>query len=46
MNFSILDKHYKKAELNGINRKRLQERVYRYDWAIERATTQPIGTKK
>ncbi|EJR51722.1 hypothetical protein IIO_06255 [Bacillus cereus VD115] len=46
MNFIILDEHYKKAELNGINRKRLQERVYRYDWDIERATTQPLGKKK
>ncbi|AIY72788.1 TPA: hypothetical protein ACLQU7_005222 [Bacillus tropicus] len=46
MNFFILDEHYKKAELNGINRRRLQERIYRYDWDIERATTQPVGTKK
>ncbi|MCU5181543.1 hypothetical protein [Bacillus toyonensis] len=45
MNFFILDEHYKKAELNGINRRRLQERVHRYDWDIERAITQPLGTK-
>lgn len=45
MYFIILDEHYKKAESNGINRRRLQERVYRYDWDIERATTQPLGTK-
>ncbi|MED0988224.1 hypothetical protein [Bacillus paramycoides] len=36
MNFFILDEHYKKAQSNGISRRRLQERVYRYDWDIER----------
>lgn len=46
MNFFILDEHYKKAESNGIGRRRLQERVYRYDWDIERETTQQVGTKK
>ncbi|PES60019.1 hypothetical protein CN507_30590 [Bacillus cereus] len=38
MNFFILDEHYKKAQSNGISRRRLQERVYRYDWDIERRT--------
>ncbi|KZD37773.1 hypothetical protein B4083_2751 [Bacillus cereus] len=38
MNFFILDEHYKKAQSNGISRIRLQERVYRYDWDIERGT--------
>ncbi|MED3026189.1 MULTISPECIES: hypothetical protein [Bacillus cereus group] len=42
----ILDEHYKTANSNGISKKRLQQRVYRYDWDIERAMTQPIGTKK
>ncbi|PEA75129.1 hypothetical protein [Bacillus wiedmannii] len=42
----ILDEHYKTAKSNGISKKRLQQRVYRYDWDIDRAMTQPIGTKK
>jgi len=46
MNFFILDKHYEQAKANGISRQRLQERVYRYDWDIERAVTQRIGKKK
>lgn len=42
----ILDEHYKTAKSNGISKKRLQQRVYRYEWDIDRAMTQPIGTKK
>ncbi|HDR8076536.1 MULTISPECIES: hypothetical protein [Bacillaceae] len=46
MHFIILDKHYKTAKSNGISKKRVQQRVFRYEWDVERAITQPIGKKK
>ncbi|MED1565763.1 hypothetical protein [Bacillus paramycoides] len=46
MNFFILDEYYEKAKMNGISRRRLQEREYRYDGDIESAATKPVVNRK
>ncbi|MGG0219198.1 hypothetical protein ABEZ32_24045 [Bacillus mycoides] len=40
----LTDEEYARAAANGINRKRLQSRVYDFDWDVEVAITAPLGT--
>ncbi|PGU29630.1 hypothetical protein COD66_23280 [Bacillus cereus] len=40
----LTDEEYARAAANGINRKRLQSRVYDFDWDVEVAITSPVGT--
>ena len=44
LNRWLTDEEYTRAAANGINRKRLQSRVYDFDWDVEEAITSPIGT--
>lgn len=44
LNRWLTDEEYARAAVNGINRKRLQSRVYDFDWDVEEAITAPIGT--
>lgn len=44
--YYITDEDYEEAQKNGINKARLQARVLRLGWNIERAKTQPIMKKK
>ncbi|KMP32193.1 nucleoside permease [Bacillus cereus] len=44
LNRWLTDEEYARAAANGINRKRLQSRVYDFDWDVEVAITSPIGT--
>ncbi|HDR8494217.1 TPA: nucleoside permease [Bacillus cereus] len=40
----LTDEEYARAAANGIKRKRLQSRVYDFNWDVEEAITAPIGT--
>ncbi|MEB9437412.1 nucleoside permease [Bacillus cereus] len=44
LNRWLTDEEYARAAANGINRKRLQSRIYDFDWDVEEAITAPIGT--
>lgn len=44
LNRWLTDEEYARAAANGINRKRLQSRVYDFDWDVEEAITASIGT--
>ncbi|GAB6454783.1 hypothetical protein bcgnr5383_51820 [Bacillus cereus] len=44
LNRWLTDEEYARAAANGINRKRLQSRVYDFDWDVEEAITAPLGT--
>lgn len=44
LNRWLTDEEYARAAANGINRKRLQSRVYDFDWDVGEAITAPIGT--
>ncbi|PER85833.1 nucleoside permease [Bacillus thuringiensis] len=44
LNRWLTDEEYARAAANGINRKRLQSRVYDFNWDVEEAITAPIGT--
>ena len=44
--YYITDEDYEEAQKNGINKDRLQARVLRLGWSINRAKTQPIMKKK
>lgn len=40
------EKDYEIAAQNGISRANVNQRVYSYDWSIERAITDPLQKKK
>ncbi|PFC97111.1 nucleoside permease [Bacillus cereus] len=44
LNRWLTDEEYARAAANGINRKRLQSRVYDFNWDVEEAITAPVGT--
>lgn len=44
LNRWLTDEEYARAAANGIYRKRLNSRVYDFDWDVEDAITSPIGT--
>ncbi|HFR4157289.1 nucleoside permease [Bacillus cereus] len=44
LNRWLTDEEYARAAANGINRKRLQSRVYDFGWDVEEAITASIGT--
>ncbi|MED1612533.1 nucleoside permease [Bacillus paranthracis] len=44
LNRWLTDEEYARAAANGINRIRLNSRVYDFDWDVEEAITAPIGT--
>ncbi|PFS27781.1 nucleoside permease [Bacillus cereus] len=44
LNRWLTDEEYARAATNGINRKRLQSRVYDFNWDVEEAITARIGT--
>ncbi|MED1403819.1 nucleoside permease [Bacillus mycoides] len=40
----LTDEEYARAAANGVNRERLNSRVYDFDWDLELAISAPLGT--
>ncbi|WP_088293637.1 nucleoside permease [Bacillus mycoides] len=44
LNRWLTDEEYARAAANGVNRERLNSRVYDFEWDLELAITAPLGT--